>query len=144
MVLGGSQGSVSLNQLVQGFFKENSGIEQSIQIIHQTGAQDDTDYADFYQNNGIDSSVWDFYSHLEEFYNIADLVICRSGAGTIFETRFFETPAIVIPHETTSTTHQILNAESMMRSYPDQFFMVREKECSISLLTDKIKTMLKL
>ena len=142
LVLGGSQGSVSLNQIIKQFFVQNPFLRDEIQIIHQTGAQDPEDYEKTYAKLGVNSSVWTFYSHLEEFYTVSDLVICRAGSGTIFETRFFEKPAIVIPHETTSTTHQILNAESMMRSYPDQFFMTREKDCSIELLTNKIKTML--
>ena len=142
LILGGSQGSVSLNQIIKSYVLENPEIVDQIQIIHQTGAQDSEDYADFYKKQGITAHVCSFYSALENFYNLSDLIICRAGSGTIFETRFFKKPAIVIPHETTSTKHQILNAESMMRSYPGQFFMVREKDCSTKLLTEKIKTML--
>lgn len=138
LILGGSQGSVSLNQLIKNYILDHPEVAETLQIIHQTGAQDSEDYAAFYKKNSVLAHVCTFYSHLEEFYNLANLVICRAGSGTIFETRFFEIPAIVIPHETNSTTHQILNAESMMRSYPDQFFMVREKNCTIELLAEKI------
>ena len=144
LILGGSQGSITLNQLIKSFIEEHPELTDKIQIIHQTGAQDSENYTDFYHNQGVTAFVCPFYSHLEDFYNLSDIIICRAGAGTIFETRFFQKPAIVIPHETTSTTHQISNAESMMRSYPDQFFMTREQDCSVAMLTEKIKIMLKL
>lgn len=144
LILGGSQGSISLNQLIKEYIKGNPELKDEIQIIHQTGAQDPEDYGNFYKNHGFSAFVCTFYSNLEDFYNLANIIICRAGSGTIFETRFFKKPAIVIPHETNYTTHQILNAESMMRSYPGQFFMTREKNCSIQLLSEKIQTMLQI
>jgi len=139
LVLGGSQGSISLNKLIKEFVIQNPEIKNSLQIIHQTGIQDPENYATFYKKYGIDSFVCSFYSELEDFYNLADLLISRAGSGTIFEARFFKVPTIIIPHETTYTRHQILNAESMMHTYPEQFFMIREQNCSAQVLSQAIK-----
>jgi UDP-N-acetylglucosamine--N-acetylmuramyl-(pentapeptide) pyrophosphoryl-undecaprenol N-acetylglucosamine transferase len=144
LILGGSQGSISLNQLIKSSIESNPQVAREINIIHQTGAQDSENYTEFYRAQGISAFVCPFYSQLEDFYNLADLILCRAGAGTVFETRFFEKRAILIPHETTSTVHQISNAESMIRSYPDQFFMVREQNCTAKILAEKIQEMIQL
>ncbi|MFC1842706.1 glycosyltransferase [Candidatus Dependentiae bacterium] len=128
LVLGGSQGSISINNLIKQLFISNPHLAQHIQIIHQTGDKDTTDWNDFYKKVSVKSHVFQFNSAISTYYQIANTVICRSGAGTLFETIFFEKKCITIPLETATTAHQVDNAKEIERRFPDLVTMVRKQE----------------
>ena len=142
LILGGSQGSTALNQLIKKYITETPSIRDRIQVIHQTGSQDSENYSDFYKQHEIPALVFQFHSELQDFYNMADIIICRSGAGTLFEIKFFHKKCLTIPHETTSTCHQIRNAESMAQLYPDQFHIIQQKNCSLNTIQHTINSLL--
>ncbi len=128
-LLGGSQGSLMLNNTLKGFLQGNQGenIASSIQIIHQTGNLGDTQWADFYQNLHIPALTFSYHEHVKDFYNLADLIICRAGAGTIFEVAFFEKPCIVIPLVASSTAHQVENAREISKQSPHLFTTIEQR-----------------
>jgi UDP-N-acetylglucosamine--N-acetylmuramyl-(pentapeptide) pyrophosphoryl-undecaprenol N-acetylglucosamine transferase len=47
---------------------------------------------------------------MEKYYNLADVVISRAGASTIFELSYFKKPAIFIPYPFAAGAHQWKNA----------------------------------
>ena len=98
LILGGSQGSSFINQVVKKIFSENNF--QKIQIIHQAGKDEYLQMREFFKKNNIKSVVFDYFHDLSIYYCAADLVICRAGAGTLFETKFFNKKAVIIPLET--------------------------------------------
>ena len=98
-------------------------ILSKIQILHQAG-NSLIDLETVYKNLSIPYKVVSFYNDIEKFYQAADLIICRAGAGTIFEALFFEKKCITIPLQTHSTSHQIQNAQSMATYYPNYFTMI--------------------
>ena len=51
--------------------------------------------------------------HIAENRQAADLMISRSGAGTIAEELEFEVPGILIPYPNSADQHQDKNAEFM-------------------------------
>lgn len=118
-ILGGSQGSLFLNSAIKTLFESNNSLQNKLQIIHQTGANDSRDWQYFYQNKGITAHVFSFSNNLRTFYALADLVVCRSGSGTLHETIFFEKPFITIPLETHTTNHQVDNALAMQELHPE-------------------------
>ena len=123
-ILGGSQGSESLNQgIVDVLENLPENILSKIQILHQAG-NTHLDLEAIYKKLSIPYKVVTFYNDIIKFYQAADLIICRAGAGTIFETLFFEKKCIAIPLETHSTSHQIQNAQSMATYYPAYFTMI--------------------
>ncbi len=128
-LLGGSQGSLMLNNALKQFLQ--IGVDhntlQSIQVIHQTGNLDNFNWADFYQKLGIPALTFSYYEHVKDFYGLANLVICRAGAGTIFEVAFFGKPCIVIPLIATSTSHQVDNAREISAQYPHLFTMIEQR-----------------
>ena len=65
---------------------------------------------------------------LEYVYSAADLIICRAGAGTLFEIKHFNKPCIIVPLETNTTTHQVDNAQAMSSEYPELFYMLKQKD----------------
>src|SRR5579871_4018351 len=88
VILGGSQGSLFLNNCIKELVKNRSLNREHIQIIHQTGSLDATDWKHFYQENNITAYVFSYMPDLEYVYSAADLIICRAGAGTLFEIKY--------------------------------------------------------
>jgi UDP-N-acetylglucosamine--N-acetylmuramyl-(pentapeptide) pyrophosphoryl-undecaprenol N-acetylglucosamine transferase len=67
-----------------------------------------------------------FTNDVEPFYVAADLIICRAGAGTLFEIAFFHKKALVIPLEIETTDHQVDNAFAIAQQYPQLFTVLRQ------------------
>lgn len=128
LVLGGSQGSLFLNQCIQEFINSSSFNIDNIQIIHQTGSVDDTDWQKLYSSKNITAHVFSYYPDLALMYAAADLIICRAGAGTLFEVKFFNKPCIIIPLMTNTTTHQVDNALAMCTEYPELFYTLAQND----------------
>lgn len=128
LVLGGSQGSVYLNNLIKKWVIACPPQAQETQIIHQTGATDTTNWSEFYHQQGIQALVCAFSDDIETYYAASDLVICRAGAGSLFETAFFKKKAIVIPLEAQTTDHQVDNAYAIAQQYPHLFTVLRQQD----------------
>ncbi len=121
LILGGSQGSLFLNECMKHWIHDSSFMPKNIQIIHQTGSIDDTDWKQLYASKSVTAHVFSYYPDLALMYAAADLIICRAGAGTLFEIKFFNKPCIIIPLMTNTTTHQVDNARAMVSEYPELF-----------------------
>lgn len=135
LILGGSQGSLFINERFKLALESNSSLRSSIQVIHQTGGQDQTDWTSLYTQHKIPAIVFDFQNDITPYYRAADLIICRSGAGTLFEAMFFRKPCITIPLETQTTDHQIDNARAMAKQYPHLVTIMYQKDVSLSIST---------
>jgi len=125
LILGGSQGSVFINTAIKKWLSQTS-ITDSIQIIHQTGAHDTQDWHALYAQHKTKAIVFPFSHTMEQYYSAADLVICRSGAGTLFEVLYFHIPCITIPLELHSNAHQIHNAFTISQEYPELFTVLTQ------------------
>lgn len=113
VILGGSQGSRSINELMKGFFLAYPQVAKTIQVVHQAGPHGLAQLKEFYKQLGVSALVYDYDHNLQYTYCAADLIIARAGAGTLFEIGFFEKKAIIIPLEVASTGHQVDNAFAM-------------------------------
>lgn len=123
-VLGGSQGSLFLNTLICSTIQH---IDRSqIQIIHQAGHHEIEQLKLFYEEMRIQAQVFAYKQNLAPYYQAADIVICRAGAGTLFETAFFKKSCITIPLEITGNTHQIDNAYAIQKMYPNLFTVLNQ------------------
>ncbi len=137
--LGGSQGSQFINDFALRIVTRFSPHE--IQVIHQAGSADASRLAAWYAENKYQAFVVDYYSEIELLYSAADLVICRAGAGTLWELEYMNVPTCIIPLETSSTDHQLHNAQALCAQKPQQFFMVCQADADknieniLSLLT---------
>ncbi len=132
-VQGGSQGSHNINSALRTALEKNPHLAHRIQIIHQTGSTD-FDWKQFYAQHGIPAYLFSYEPDLAPYYQSADIVICRSGAGALFETLFFKKRCITMPLETTSNTHQLHNAQTMAEEHPALITVVRTSEELISSL----------
>ena len=100
---------------------------------------DPYDYANFYRQHQIPAVVFGFHDKLQDFYNLADLIISRAGAGSLFEIKFFNKPCIVIPHETANTNHQIKNVLELAKEFPEQFTIIKQSEFNENELFENLK-----
>ena len=125
---GGSQGSLFINNCIKEWLELNPHLHSLIQIIHQTGAADITDWNFLYKDLDIRAVVFTYKEDLSTCYAAADVIICRAGAGSLFETLFFNKPCLTIPLETSATAHQKDNARALCKQYPELVTMLTEQE----------------
>ncbi len=116
LVIGGSQGSQSLNRLASSAIKIlwQSGIK--IEVWHQTGTADCSRVRDAYQEVGLPAKVSPFINEMGRAYRWADLVLCRAGATTLSELTSLGVASILIPYPFASDGHQEANAKLMERA----------------------------
>ncbi|MEE9500361.1 MAG: undecaprenyldiphospho-muramoylpentapeptide beta-N-acetylglucosaminyltransferase, partial [Candidatus Omnitrophota bacterium] len=136
LVMGGSQGASSLNDLVSRSIsllplekKEN------IQLVHITGPKEPDKIQKRYNENGIHGKVLTFIRDINEAYSVSDLAISRSGAAAIFELAAFKTPMVLIPYPDRNNNQRfnaIFFAEKNAAVYID------EKNTGIEQLRDLI------
>ncbi len=125
-IMGGSQGSVQLNNEIKKYI-QTSDTYSNLQIIHQTGSRDQTDWHKFYVQKNIQALVFDYRDTIASCYVAADLIISRAGAGMLFEILFFEKPSVIIPLEAKTTSHQLDNAYAMATEHPTLFTVIRQQ-----------------
>ncbi len=138
-VQGGSQGSQYINSKIKELIETCPEIRTTIQLIHQTGSDTSVDWEAFYKKYEIPSHIFSYDHEMAPYYQHADLIICRSGAGALFEALFFQTPCITIPLETKHNTHQLNNARAMVAEHPKLFTMMRQDEDVVGKLYQAIK-----
>ncbi len=115
LVFGGSQGAKAINDAIIKIVKNKSN--KNYQIIWAPGpVQYDLIKKEIEKSNmDIDklenTKVYPYIYNMEEMLNIANLLICRSGAMTINEVSQVGKPAIFIPLPGVSQNHQEYNAK---------------------------------
>lgn len=115
LVFGGSQGARAINQAVRNAVLTNSNWMDGISIVHQTGVYDFTATDEAYQNRA-NVSAHSYLHDMDQKYQWADMVICRSGASTVAELAAARKPAILIPLPTAADDHQKKNALAMVKA----------------------------
>lgn len=99
LVMGGSQGARSLNELVSKALGALPAAEkEKLQVIHISGPRDKDRISSFYRENGISGEVFGFVDNINEAYSACDLAISRAGAAAVFELAAFAKPMVLIPY----------------------------------------------
>ncbi len=125
-IVGGSQGSMLLNNLMTGFIETNPKMYACLQIIHQIGKGDTRKWETWYAQKGIPSCVFSYDENIKDYYLLADLIVSRSGAGTMFEIAFFNKKCITIPLVAGTTDHQVYNARAMASRHQALFTVIEQ------------------
>ncbi len=114
LVFGGSQGARAINNSIIKIVKSKAN--KNYQIIWAPGPiqydiiKEELEKDGFDINNIENVKVYPYIYNMEEIMNVADLLICRSGAMTINEVALVGKPAIFIPLPGVSQNHQEYNA----------------------------------
>ena len=131
MVVGGSLGSASINQVVREALPR---LLEDFQVIHLCGK----DKVDNLMLNIPGYKQFEYVkTELKDFFALADIVISRAGANAICELLALKKPNILIPLAAGSRGDQILNAAS----FEEQGFsiVIREEALDCFCLMDKIQ-----
>ncbi len=108
LVTGGSQGAHSLNEKFTQAIRANKNLDR-LQIIHLTGRVDLSAVKKAYEALGVKAKVLDFLPQMNYAYSASDLVVSRSGAGSVMEIMRFGLPSILVPYPFAGA-HQVQNA----------------------------------
>jgi UDP-N-acetylglucosamine--N-acetylmuramyl-(pentapeptide) pyrophosphoryl-undecaprenol N-acetylglucosamine transferase len=125
LILGGSQGSTAINQLI---WDELNGYVKCFNVVHQVGA------------NNIEQAIREknklnlgerlhyhpvaYLSQVELAVIMAKskLAVSRTGAGTITDLSFFKLPAILIPLPSSANDHGRANARYVEKCGGAQYY----------------------
>jgi UDP-N-acetylglucosamine--N-acetylmuramyl-(pentapeptide) pyrophosphoryl-undecaprenol N-acetylglucosamine transferase len=114
LFLGGSQGSQRMNDVLLTIL---SDLVSEFEVIHQTGEDNFNQVSN--EANAIIKKTLKKYYHPFPFlggnslacaYQSADLVVSRSGAGSLFEIAARALPAILVPLPESAQNHQVKNS----------------------------------
>ncbi len=114
-ILGGSQGSLTLNTALVRVLDRDPGLALQIQVIHQVGGNDQADWLAVYTKLGVPAHVFAYNHDLASLYQVSDFIISRAGAGAVAEITFFDKRAIMVPLATNTNDHQVRNAHEWAR-----------------------------
>ncbi|MDR0985293.1 MAG: UDP-N-acetylglucosamine--N-acetylmuramyl-(pentapeptide) pyrophosphoryl-undecaprenol N-acetylglucosamine transferase [Endomicrobium sp.] len=116
LVVGGSLGFISLNQIIFNSLIELS-VNNKLQVLHITGLNKDFFSIKRKTKNVSNYKVFQYIHNIEDAYTISNIIICRSGASTIFEMNALEKAAILIPYSKATDNHQYWNAKAIENDY---------------------------
>jgi len=121
LILGGSLGSRRINELIENnlSYFEDSGL----QLVWQCGS---IYYERYKRFNSENVKVFGYLNHMEHGYRIADIIISRSGAGSVSELCLVGKPVLFIPSPNVAEDHQTKNARALVNV--DAAEMVAEKD----------------
>ena len=145
LVFGGSQGAQAINEAVVKLIKQK--LNGDYQIIWATGQNQYDIVKENFENENIsvknikNVKVLPYIYNMEEMLNIADLIICRSGAMTITEIAICAKPAIFIPLPSKSANRQEDNARVLEKLGAARIIL--NNELNEKRLADEINDVIK-
>ena len=141
LITGGSQGAEFINQII---FQILPNLIKKHQIIHITGefnfkkAQEEK----LKLKNNSENYKCFKYLHKDMLcaLKLADLIITRAGANTLFEIAYLKKPSIIIPLPGAASDHQNKNADFFQQQ--KAALILRQNDFSASELENKIENLL--
>lgn len=134
-VIGGSQGAVSVNQLVRQCVQD--WLDMGAYVVHLTG-KNDPDADSFSHPQYI---ALPFYDNMAGLLQRANLAVSRAGSGTLTELAITKTPAILIPYPFAAEDHQSYNAQVFVDA--GAAYVYSQKELTAERLTKSVLDLLK-
>jgi UDP-N-acetylglucosamine--N-acetylmuramyl-(pentapeptide) pyrophosphoryl-undecaprenol N-acetylglucosamine transferase len=127
-VFGGSQGSRSINRGIVDGLRSLLPHGQQWFVVHGMGLMHSSDYhavedtekrlkANYSPEEleTLKSCYYrqDYFHNINDVYSVSDLIVCRSGAGSLNEISRLAKPALLIPKANLPGDHQVMNARAM-------------------------------
>ena len=137
-IIGGSLGAKKINELIASKIEFIKHLD--LQILWQCGEL----YYEEFKNKAEESVVIQpFVYDMNQFYNAADFIISRAGAGSLSELCSVGKPLILIPSPNVTANHQFHNADALARK--GAAMVIKENELPAqfetvftSLVTDNV------
>ena len=131
LVVGGSLGTRTLNNMMKANVDRITS-EGKVQVIWQTGKFYEREMTELMQSRSSEG-IWRgaFIDRMDLAYAVADVVVGRSGAGTVSELCLVGKPAIFVPSPNVAEDHQTKNAMALVRK--DAALLVPDSEAVTAL-----------
>jgi len=145
VAFGGSLGAEKINNTISGLYGKFAG-DSRIQILLISGNRYYADISRIVESkikkdDDLIFKVEAYIDQMDQIYSIADLIIARAGANTVFETAATGIPSILIPYPDAIEDHQFYNAKYI--GDMGKAVLLRENKLSVEALSDIIKDLLK-
>lgn len=144
LVVGGSLGTRSLNEMMKAWIL-GGGDKAPVQVIWQTGKYYEREMQAFLAAHPA-PNVWQgaFIERMDYAYAAADLVVSRSGAGTVSELCLVAKPVLFVPSPNVAEDHQTKNARALEQQgaallVPDAVCRTEAMPKAMELLADKAR-----
>ena len=141
LILGGSQGSHAVNQIVAAALDEGLKLPPEWDVVHQTGEPQVEAIRDRYRRWGIAARVEAFLSDMRSELAAASIAVSRAGAVTIQELACAGLPSILIPLSTSADNHQFFNA-SLLEDTGAAFVIDEKKVDAVNTFRTSLETLL--
>ena len=142
LVVGGSLGTRSLNEMMKQWILDTGG-KAPVQVIWQTGKYYEREMQAFLAAHPA-AHVWQgaFIERMDYAYAAVDLVVSRSGAGTVSELCLVARPVLFVPSPNVAEDHQTKNARALEAKgaavvVPDAECCTRAMPLALELLGDR-------
>lgn len=114
LVVGGSLGTRTLNNMMRSWLMTLDGVSP-VQVIWQTGRYYEEEMRRFLDQYPTEH-VWQgaFIDRMDYAYEIADVVVSRSGACTVSELCLAAKPTLFVPSPNVAEDHQTKNAQALV------------------------------
>lgn len=113
LVFGGSNGASDINDVIVNGI--DNLIDKNTGVIHITGKVDYDRIVGMYKMKkvklGVEVNVIEFTNDMNAIYKKAEVIVCRAGAGSLFEINATGRKAIFVPHPRALDRHQDENAK---------------------------------
>ena len=140
LIIGGSQSAKKFDTLFnKNLIKLSKKIK--IKIFHQTSKENLKKLKQFYLSKNINFEVFYYANNLHKIIEECDFAITRSGASTINELVFLETPFLAIPYPYAVDDHQFYNAKYYIEK--NLGWLIRENEITENFLYKFIMNLIK-
>ena len=143
LVVGGSLGTRSLNEMMKAWILALEGADAPVQVIWQTGKYYEREMQAFLAAHPA-ANIWQgaFIDRMDYAYAAADLVLSRSGAGTVSELCLVAKPVLFVPSPNVAEDHQTKNAKALEAKgaavvVPDAEARTAAMRRAMELLSDK-------
>ena len=146
LILGGSQGAQKINEITLNVLPR---LLELTEVIHVTGEKNDkVTIEEAEKTLKYSENLKQFYhitpflnaDYLKHAYALADLVINRAGAGSIFEIAACGKPSILIPLPSAASDHQRKNAHDFAKS--GAAVVLEQENLTPNILLEEISKML--
>lgn len=128
LVVGGSLGTRTLNNMMKSWIVTLGG-EAPVQVIWQTGRYYEEEMRRFFETYPTKNiSLVPFIDRMDYAYEVADVVISRSGACTVSELCLAKKPTLFVPSPNVAEDHQTKNAMALVDK--EAAMMVKDSEAA--------------
>lgn len=127
LIFFGSQGARSVNSILKKALLENKQQFSEYNIRLQTGVHDIKEISEALKDLSF-VEVYEYLHDMAAHLNWADMVVCRSGTGSVFEVAACRKPAVFIPLPWAADDHQTKNAKALVNE--DAAYLIPQSELS--------------